>query len=241
MRNIKLVLEYDGTAFHGWQVQPDDRTVQGVLQDALGELLQSKLKLTGAGRTDGGVHALNQVANFQTSSPLSLNAIKSGVNSLLPSDVLVKSTEEVHPSFNARRDALSRTYRYRILLARSPLRRRYAWELKYSLKVRPMRQASQILCGVHDCTSFAVATSPSDGRVRVLSCEWKKKGDELWMEMRADRFLRHMVRILVGTLVDVGRGRLEADDFVGILEARDRTLAGATAPPEGLCLLNVEY
>lgn len=239
MRNIKLVLEYDGTEFSGWQVQPDRRTVQGMLEGALEELLQSRVKVTGAGRTDGGVHALHQVANFETSSAVSLNAIKGGVNSLLPSDILVKSAEEMGASFNARRDARSRFYRYRILCARSPLRRRYAWELKYSLKLKRMRVACSLLCGVHDLSSFTA--SPLDGKVRVLSCEWKKKGDELWMEVKADRFLHHMVRIVVGTVVDVGRGRLAVDDFAGILEARDRTLAGPTAPPQGLCLLGVEY
>jgi len=239
MRNIKLTLEYDGTDFYGWQVQPGERTVQGLLQNALEELLQSKVKVTGAGRTDGGVHALNQVASFQTSSSLSLNAIKGGLNSLFPPDVVVKSAQEASPSFDARRDAVSRTYRYRVLLARSPLRRRYAWELKYSLKLRPMRQASSMLKGVHDFTSFTA--SPPDGDVEVSSCEWKRRGDELWMDVVADRFLHHMVRILVGTLVDVGRGRLDVEDFAAILEAKDRTLAGPTAPPQGLWLLSVEY
>lgn len=240
MRNIKLTLEYDGTDFSGWQIQPHRRTVQGVLQDALAELLQKEVKLTGAGRTDAGVHALSQIANFRTESRLGTEKIQNGANSLLPPDLSVKAAEEVPTSFNARRDAVARTYRYRIVPARSPTRRRYAWELKYSLNLSRMRQASHSLLGVHDFTSFSSDLSPAK-RVTVSLCQWKKTGDETTMDIRADHFLHNMVRVLVGTLVDVGRGRLSLEDLSQILEARDRTLAGPTAPPQGLCLVNVEY
>lgn len=240
MRNIKVTLEYDGTDFSGWQIQPHQRTVQGVLQDALAELLQKEVKLTGAGRTDAGVHALNQIATFRTETHLGTEEIKNGANSLLPPDLSVKRAEEAPSSFNARRDAVARTYRYRIVPTRSPTRRRYAWELKYSLNLSRMRKASRSLLGVHDFTSFSSGSSPNK-TVKVSTCEWKRRGDEIVMDIEADHFLHNMVRVLVGTLVDVGRGRLSVEDLSQILEARDRTLAGPTAPPQGLCLVDVEY
>lgn len=242
VRNIKLTIEYDGTDFYGWQVQPGMRTVQGVLEEKLRTLLRRPVNLIGAGRTDAGVHALGQVANFHTDSPLDTESLWRGLNSLLPHDVVVHQVVEVPQGFHARFDAKARRYCYRIALRPRAIGRQYVWMVRYSLDLSKVEAASEPLLGRHDFTSF----STSDPEVKSFDCtvtelKWREEGEELVLDIEADRFLQAMVRTIVGTLVEVGRGKLPVDYVGYILEAKDRKLAGPTAPARGLCLMEVKY
>ncbi len=241
-RNIKLEIEYDGSDFHGWQVQPGLRTVQGELERGVGTIVNHEVKLVGSGRTDVGVHALGQTANFHTQSGLDQEAMLRALNGVLPRDVLVKGVQEVEAGFNARFSAKSRIYRYRIFLGRTAILRRYVWEVLYQLDKEKMAEATRLICGKHDFSSFCVAESAKDDNTcRVKSSGWEPDGGELVFTIEADRFLHSMVRSLVGTLVEVGRGYRSVSDFGEILKAKDRTKAGPTAPGCGLYLLEVKY
>jgi tRNA pseudouridine38-40 synthase len=242
LRNIKLEIEYDGTDFHGWQIQPKLRTVQGEIQDKLKTILGHKINLIGAGRTDVGVHALGQVANFKTTSELDKNSIINGLNGLLPDDIVIKRIEEVELNFNSRYNAKSRLYKYRIYLGRTAIWRKYVWEVLYSLNLENIFEATKKIEGEHDFSSFCVTESTKDNNAcRVFSAIREKSGDELIFKIEADRFLHAMVRSLVGTLVEVGRGYFSVSDFVNIMEAKDRKKAGPTAPACGLYLVEVKY
>jgi tRNA pseudouridine38-40 synthase len=242
LRNIKLKIEYDGTDFHGWQVQPNLRTVQGEIEDKLNVMLKHKVNLIGAGRTDMGVHALGQMANFQTESQLGVEAIQRGLNGLLPDDIVVKKAEEVDLSFNARYSAKSRVYHYRIYLGRTAILKRYVWEVLYLLNLERLLEATSEIQGEHDFSSFCVAESTKENNVcHVAFANWERLGDELIFKIEADRFLHTMVRSLLGTLVEVGRGYFSVSDFVSIMQAKDRKQAGPTAPACGLYLFEVKY
>jgi tRNA pseudouridine38-40 synthase len=242
LRNIKLEIEYDGTDFHGWQIQPKLRTVQGEIQDKLKTILGHEVNLIGAGRTDVGVHALGQVANFKTTSELNKNSIINGLNGLLPADIMIKRIEEVELNFNSRYNAKSRLYKYRIYLGRTAILRKYVWEVLYSLNLENIFEATKKIEGEHDFSSFCVAESSKDNNAcRVFSAIWEKSEDELIFKIEADRFLHAMVRSLVGTLVEVGRGYFSISDFADIMEAKDRKKAGPTAPAYGLYLVEVKY
>lgn len=244
MRNIKLTLAYDGTDFAGFQVQPGRRTVQGELTAALEKILGERVGVIGAGRTDAGVHARAQVANFQTAARLPVERLPAALNSCLPPDITVWRAEEVPARFHARYDARGKTYRYLIDRAphRAPFLRRYSWHLTLPLDAAAMRAAAAPLCGEHDFSSFCAAGSASPNHVRTLQrLAVGEEGDLLLVEAKADGFLYKMVRNLVGTLVEVGRGALAAEDVERILAGRDRRLAGPTAPPQGLILWEVEY
>ena len=242
MRNIKLLLEYDGTAFAGWQVQPEQRTVQGVLESALSQMTGEKVSLIGSGRTDAGVHASGQVANFKTDKDIPLKAFNEGLNAVLPKDVAVLKAEEADPDFHSRFDATSRLYRYQIITRRSPLLERYAWRILYPLNRDALPELCNVILGKHDFTAFASAQAEVDNfTVNVARTGWKDYGGVLSFEILADRFLHNMVRIIVGTMIDTARGHLKPEDMKRILESRDRTLAGKTAPACGLCLVKVEY
>jgi tRNA pseudouridine38-40 synthase len=242
-------LEYDGTDFHGWQVQPGLRTVQGELEEALKILFQEPLRVVGAGRTDGGVHALGQVANFKIEKGLSLNKIQEGGNSLLPIDLSIKKTEEVPLDFNARFAAKKKVYRYEITRVKSPIRRRFSWQIGYDLDLKRMEEGAKQFIGEHDFTSFSkngdsISSDKSSGDSpisHIYHCEWSKTPNSYIFEIEGVRFLRYMARIIVGTLVDLGRGRFSTQEIQKILDARDRTKAGPTAPPQGLCLVEVKY
>jgi len=241
-RNIKLEIEYDGTDFYGWQIQPELRTVQGKIQEKLETILGHKVNLIGAGRTDVGVHALGQVANFKTANELDQNSIINGLNGLLPDDIVVKKTEEVDLNFNSRYNAKSRLYNYRIHLGKTAIFRNYVWEVLYSLSRENIFEATKRIEGKHDFSSFCVAESYKDNNAcQVFCATWEKSGDELIFKIEADRFLHTMVRSLVGTLVEVGRGYFSVSDFVRIMEAKDRKKAGLTAPACGLYLVEVKY
>jgi tRNA pseudouridine38-40 synthase len=244
MRTLKLLLEYDGTGFSGWQVQPGKRTVQGDIEKALAKLLGEKVALIGAGRTDAGVHAKGQVASFQTRSQRSPETILLALNATLDRDITVNKVMDLGTgsNFHARFSAKSRTYRYHIVLGRAPLRRRYAWEVSYPLDLTPMRQAALCLLGKRNFTAFSSAHAETKTRIcHVKKAGWTAHGDELIFTVEADRFLQGLVRSLVGTMVDIGRRRFQPDDMQRILRSRDRSSAGTTAPPHGLCLMEVKY
>ena len=244
-RNLKLTLEYDGTDFSGWQVQPETRTVQGVLEDALADLVGEAVRVTGAGRTDAGVHALGQVANVTTSLALPAEKAGAALNARLPRDVGIVGAVDVPESFHARFDAVSRAYRYLIGGAESPVWRRNRWFVRAALAEEPMREALAVLLGEHDFSSFClVGSEPDHHRCCVteisLECE-VDFGGMVILRIVANRFLRGMVRSIVGTLVEVGRGKTSPSEFETILAARDRGAAGPTAPPHGLYLEEVRY
>jgi tRNA pseudouridine38-40 synthase len=248
MRNLKLTVAYDGTDFAGWQIQPDATTVQGTLASAIGRITGEKVLPQGSGRTDAGVHALAQIATLQTESVIPPANFVVALNDILPASIRVLALEEVPLDFHPRKSARAKTYRFRIYREPicPPLLARYVWHYPYPLDESAMRQAAPLVDGEHDFTSFA-AVDPERGREgisnvrRIFSSQWKRESSELIYEVRGNGFLHHMVRNLVGTFVLVGKGTLKAADVTTILEAKDRSTAGATAPASGLYLVNVEY
>ena len=245
MRNIKLTIEYDGTAFHGWQIQPGLRTIQGVIKERIAQITQGEVNLIGAGRTDAGVHAFGQVANFQTESFIELIALQRGLNSLLSPDIVIKGIEEVEEGFHARFSARSKIYEYHILNRSYPsaLLRAYAWFIPHQLDLASMERCGRLLIGSHDFSSFRASGDESRHSVReVIRLEIERRqGDLIVIVIEANAFLREMVRSIVGTLVDVGRGKTTLEEFEKIFQARDRRQAGMTAPAQGLFLVEVKY
>jgi tRNA pseudouridine38-40 synthase len=250
MRNLKVTVSYDGAEFSGWQVQPNQNTVQGTLASAIGRVTEEKVLPQGSGRTDAGVHALAQVMTFVTESSVpTVNFVKA-LNDILPTSVRVLEVTEAPPEFHARHSARAKTYRYRIYRASicPPFLARYVWHYPYPLDEEAMARGAALVTGEHDFTSFA-AVDPERGHeeasvsnVRtIFSSSWERSGDELIYTVRGSGFLHHMVRNLVGTFILVGRRTLQLDDVTRILEARNRSAAGATAPASGLYLVNVEY
>jgi tRNA pseudouridine38-40 synthase len=244
-RTLKLVIEYDGSNYLGWQVQPRGLTIQGVLEEKLSLLTGQRTPVTASGRTDAGVHALNQVAHFRTLSQLEVRSFQKALNSLLPPDLLIKKIEEVGESFHARKNAQSKLYVYRILNRplRSPFHRTTAWHIPHPLDLGEMKRATQHLLGEHDFSAFRSVGSPTRTAVRrVLRAEWKIGRDGLLrFEIEATGFLKQMVRAIVGTLVEVGKGKNNAAQFQRIFESKDRKKAGPTAPAHGLFLKEVKY
>lgn len=242
LRAFRAIVEYDGTDFFGWQVQPGRRTVQGVIEDAIERITGQRVRVMGAGRTDRGVHAAGQVAGFELATAIAPRELARGVNALLPDDVGLVGFAEVAPGFSARGDALARRYLYRIARRRSPLERRRAWELWAPLDLELMRRAGGALLGEHDMRSFSVEHPPEKSPlVRLERIEWRVEGPIWLAEFEANRFLRGMVRRLVGSLVDVGRGRWREEDLAAALDARDARRGGPSAPARGLTLLAVRY
>lgn len=242
MRNLKLTLEYDGTDFEGWQIQPDARTVQEVLEEAISIITRNKTRVIGAGRTDAGVHAIGQVCNFLTESPLSIEKILKSLNGVLPGDVFVKSIEPVDNNFNARFQAKKRVYRYIITQQRRAIDRRYMWYCPHPLNIPKMKEASEFLCGEHDCKSFGCSGSNEKNTLCSIEyARWEEQGNQLHFIIASNRFLRKMVRSIIGTLIEVGKEKRSIEDFNKILEAKDRRCAGNTVPPCGLFLEAVHY
>ena len=242
MRNIKVILEYDGTNFYGWQVQPGMRTVQGVLEKAIEKLLSKKIKTIGAGRTDTGVHAIGQVANFFINKRYELETIKKALNTYLPQDIFIKNIEEVNTNFHSRFNAKMRTYIYRISKQFSVFTRNYSWYYKYPLDIQAMNDCCKLLLGEKDLTSFSVTKSKKDNMVMsIKKCIFTERKNEVVFTIKADRFLHKSVRTIVGTLILVGEGKLSAREFKSIIIAKDRRKAGKTAPPYGLYLKEVKY
>ena len=248
MRNLKLVLSYDGTEFSGWQVQPGSATVQGALALAIGRVTGENILPQGSGRTDAGVHALGQVASFSTQSPIPPENLVIALNDILPGAIRVLEATEVPGEFHARKSARSKTYRYRMYRGAicSPFITRYVWHYPYPLDEDQMQEVAGMIVGDRDFTSFAAVDSERGreemSNVRqILSSSWERQSDEFVYTVHGNGFLHHMVRNLVGTFVLAGKGALKASDLTRILEARSRSAAGATAPASGLCLVNVEY
>ena len=244
MRTLRLTLAYDGTDFAGWQVQPEAPTVQGLVRDACARILGEPVKVTGASRTDAGVHALGQIASFTTRSALEPDRLARGLNALLPAAVRVLDAREAPAGFDARRSALGKRYLYLIDGGRvaHPLLRRVAWHPRYALDLVAMRDALAGLRGKHDFSAFCA--SPGRGRTptcTVRSARLVSRGDRIAILLSADSFLHHMVRNIVGSLVEVGRGARPASWLSELLAGRDRTRSGPTAPPQGLVLLRVLY
>jgi tRNA pseudouridine38-40 synthase len=265
MRNLKLILSYDGSDFGGWQVQPDSVTIQGTLASAIGRVTGEKVLPQGSGRTDAGVHALAQVVTFVTESSVPTANFEKALNDVLPASVRVFGVEEVAADFHARHSARAKTYRYRIYRAAicPPFLARYVWHYPFPLDEAAMVRAARLVEGEHDFTSFAAVDpersagvppafaggerargregTPASNIRRIFLSSWERQGDEFVYVVKGSGFLHHMVRNLVGTFILVGKGTLQAEDLTGILEARNRTAAGATAPANGLYLVSVEY
>jgi tRNA pseudouridine38-40 synthase len=250
MRNLKLTLSYDGTDFSGWQVQPETATIQGALASAIGRITGEKVLPQASGRTDAGVHALAQVVTFVTESSVPTANLQKALNDILPASIRILQAEEVSDDFHARHSAKAKTYGYRIYREAicPPFLARYVWHYPYPLEEGEMASAAALVIGEHDFTSFA-AVDPERGcedasvlNVRqILSSSWERLGEEFVYTVRGSGFLHHMVRNLVGTFILVGKGTLKPDDIARILEAKNRSQAGATAPASGLYLVNVEY
>lgn len=257
-------MSYDGTAFHGWQVQPGMYTVQGKLAAALEQITGERVLPQGSGRTDAGVHALGQVASFALDAPIPAPNLLRALNRTLPSNIRVLAAERVPTNFHARHSAFSKTYEYRIFERKrssggevedericSPFLASFAWDCRWALSLDLMQQASTQLCGTHDFSSFAASdpdlaqrANPGSGAnpvKTIYSSEFRRTGELLTYRIVGSGFLHHMVRNIVGTLVEVGRGRLRPEDVAQILAARDRSAAGPTAPPHGLFLVKVDY
>jgi tRNA pseudouridine38-40 synthase len=240
-RSLCLTLEYDGTDFNGWQVQPDVRTVQGEVEKAVARLFGRPIRITAAGRTDAGVHALAQVASFSAEGGPPTADLFRALNGVLPPDVAVKAVREVPAGFNARRQAVAREYEYRIARHRAAVGRRYAWLYRGDLDLSAMRSGAARLVGRKDFSSFCVAVRERDNRwCDVRRADWTLD-EGLVFRIEADRFLRGMVRAIVGTLVQVGRGARNEADVEAVLSAQDRGAAGPAAPPQGLFLKRVDY
>jgi len=261
VRNLKVILSYDGAEFSGWQVQPDVVTVQGTLASAIGRITGEKVLPQGSGRTDAGVHALGQVMTFVTKSSVPAENFVKALNDILPAAVRVLEVSEAPPDFHARHSVRAKTYRYRIYREAvcPPFLARYVWHYPYPLDERAMARAAALVVGEHDFTSFAAVdaerrTNHEEIRMgdemdpgpvsqvrRIFSSAWDRAGSEFAYTVRGSGFLHHMVRNLVGTFVLVGKATLQVEDMTRILEAHSRSAAGPTAPASGLYLVDVEY
>ena len=245
VRNVKVVIEYDGTDFCGFQYQPGVPTIQGELERVISRIVKEEVTVYGSGRTDAGVHAAGQVVNFRTGGSIPVNKLCIAMNSLLPPSIAALEASEVDEAFHARYSAKSRLYHYDILNreTRSAIEGRFCWHVRWPLDVDAMDEAAQCLLGVHDFTSFASADRDDEGsRVRNVSeIGVRRAGEHVLLTIRANAFLRSMVRAIVGTLVEVGLGKRPRLEIREVLDARDRARAGKTAPPQGLCLVEVEY
>ena len=255
MRNLKLILSYDGAEFAGWQVQPGRSTVQGALASAIGRLSGENVLPQGSGRTDAGVHALAQVASFATASPIPAENWVGALNDILPASIRVLEVIEAVPEFHARKSARAKTYRYRIYRGAicPPFLARYVWHYPYPLEESAMTAAADVVVGEHDFTSFAAVDPERVERMAaaenfhttnvrtIYSSRWTREGEELIYTVRGSGFLHHMVRNLVGTFLLIGKGTVSREDLGRILAARERTAAGPTAPASGLYLVGVEY
>ena len=243
-RNLRVVVEYDGTDFSGWQRQAAERTVQGCLEDAIREMTGETVTVRGAGRTDAGVHAAGQVASFALGARIPVQGILRGLNSILPADMALVEVAEADPAFDARFSARGKVYRYEVWnhLVRSPRHARTTWHVRGALDMAAIREAASALVGEHDFRAFRASDCERRTTRRIVRrLDVDRQGPEVSFEVEATAFLKNMVRILVGTLVDVGRGRLTSGTIARMLDTGDRTAGGVTAPPQGLTLVRILY
>jgi len=243
-RNLKLTLEYEGTNYLGWQRQPQGLTIQEALETAVREITGETVQVIGASRTDAGVHARGQAANFATASPLPPERFRGALNALLPRDIAVLECVEVPESFNARFAAKGKLYEYTIWnqRVRPALQRDFCWHVRWETDLDRLQEASAMVVGEHDFSAFRSANSDIETTVRTMfRAEWRREGPRLLFQIEGNGFLYNMVRAVTGTLIDVGRGKISLDGFRRILESKDRALAGRTAPAQGLCLVRVDY
>ena len=238
---IKLVLEYDGTRFAGWQVQPEARTVQKVTEEAIEKVLRHPVRLIAAGRTDAGVHAKGQVVSFKTPSEIETGALKKTLNGILPRDVTVLELTGTHENFHARFDATARTYRYTLSDRRLSIGRAYAWHVPYKLDRVLLETSTRALSGHCDLRGFSKGHDDGDFSTVIMKNQWTFDDNLMIFEIKAIRFFHHAVRSIIGSAVEVARGKTSAGLIERILETRDRKLAGPTAPARGLCLVKVDY
>lgn len=244
MQRYFIYLAYEGTNYHGWQVQPNGVSVQECLQKALSTLLRVETEVVGAGRTDAGVHAKLMVAHFDSEKEdLNLALLTDKLNRLLPPDISVYRVCNVHPEAHARFDALSRTYKYYITSVKSPFNRHLKWRMHGSLNYELMNEAAKILFEYTDFTSFSkLHTDVKTNNCKIMQAEWIQEDETTWVfTVKADRFLRNMVRAIVGTLVEVGRGKMSIEEFRKVIELKDRCKAGASVPGHALFLVDIEY
>jgi tRNA pseudouridine38-40 synthase len=243
MRNFKLTIEYDGTDFHGWQIQPEVRTVQGVLEEALRSVLRDSTQVAGCCRTDAGVHALGFVGSFQSEGRLEPGQIQSALAAKLPDDIVVRDTVSVPSTFHARHSCVARRYVYRIATEKTAVHRRSTAYSKYDLDVARMTEGARAIAGEHDFTSFAPASLDNEISpvCTVLDASLRREENVILIDIKANRFLHHMVRNIAGTLIEVGRGRYDPEQVGTILCKKDRRAAGPTAPACGLVLVQAYY
>jgi len=244
-KNIKLTIAYDGTGYFGWQRQPDQPTIQGTIEEKIGLMVGAPVTLIGSGRTDAGVHAFNQVANFRASTSLTPPVFFKGLNSLLPESISIKQAEYAPIDFHARYDAKSKVYEYRIYNENLgfPFLRHYAWHISRSLDTKPMRECLEIITGTHDFSAFCSAGDGQSNAVRTMlrAALSTREGNLLVCDFEANGFLRHMVRNIMGAIAKAGLREISVEEFQGILASRDRQQAEAKAPPGGLYLTDVRY
>jgi tRNA pseudouridine38-40 synthase len=244
MRNISLIVSYDGTSYHGWQCQPDLPTIQQILQERIEKIINHRIKLFAGARTDSGVHAYGQTVNYFTNSMIELKLLVRGLNSLLPPDIRIRSACEAGENFHSRYSAKSKIYVYSLLnsVYSSPFYARYAWHVPYVLNAPLMDRTIKEITGVHDFSAFKKKDKLYKSPVReVLKAGVKKRGDFIYVVIEGTGFLRYMVRNIVGTLVLAGSGKLIENNFREILESKDRDNAGPTAPAKGLFLRRIKY
>ncbi len=245
MRNIKLVIEYDGKEFHGWQKQPNKLNIQGTIEKAIEQITGEEVELMASGRTDRGVHALGQVANFKTNSNIPIEKFAIAINSNLKKSILIKSAEEVDEKFHSRLSCKRKTYRYIINNSKlgTAIYRNLETHIPIKLDINQMKQAIQYFEGEHDFKAFKASGTSAKSTVRTIykAEVIEKDNDKIWIELTGNGFLYNMVRIIAGTLVEVGLGNIQPEEISNIIEEKERGKAGKTLPPQGLYLVNVEY
>lgn len=244
MRNIKLIIEYDGKGFNGWQKQPNKLNIQGEIEKAIGEITGETIELIASGRTDAGVHSLGQTANFKTESSIPTEKFAKAINSKLKKSIVIKSAEEVNEKFHSRYSVKSKTYRYIINNSENgtAIYRGLEYHIPMKLDYKKMNEAIQYFIGEHDFKAFKASGTSSKSSVRkILDGKVEKEGERIIIEITGTGFLYNMVRIISGTLVEVGLGKIKPEEIAEIINSQDRTKAGKTLPAHGLYLLKVEY
>ena len=244
MRNIKLIIEYDGKGFNGWQKQPDKLNIQGEIERAISEITGEQIELIASGRTDRGVHSLGQTANFKTNSCIPIEKFPIAINSKLKNSIIIKSAEEVDEKFHSRYSVKSKTYRYTINNSKygSAIYRNIEFHFSQKLDVNKMKQACKYFEGEHDFKAFKASGTSSKSSVRTIyKADVFEEGERIYIELTGNGFLYNMVRIIAGTLLEVGLGKISPQDIKKIIDSKDRNQAGKTLPANGLCLMKVEY